>query len=150
MRVIIAGTRTFNDYQLLIQRSLGFIYHEIYRAGCHEKFTPDGQKYMVFNEGTVEIVSGMANGADKLGEKMAAQCFFQLQQFPADWDAHGKSAGNKRNLAMAKYAKEQRGMLIAFWNGKSRGTKNMIELAKKNGLTVNVVRYDLENKGEDE
>ena len=58
-------------------------------------------------------------------------------RFPADWDKYGKAAGYKRNGEMARNADA----LIAFWDGKSRGTKHMIDLAKKYDLQARVVMY---------
>ena len=58
---------------------------------------------------------------------------------PADWDKHGKAAGPIRNAEMAEVADA----LIAFWDGQSRETKSMIDLARKKGLQVAIVRYDL-------
>ena len=60
--------------------------------------------------------------------------------FPADWDKYGKGAGYIRNQEMAKYS-ELDGALIAFHNGKSKGTKSMIALAKKYNLLVRIVGY---------
>lgn len=57
--------------------------------------------------------------------------------FPANWDKHGKSAGHIRNAEMAKYADA----LVAFWDGKSKGTKGMIDYATRCNLRVKVVRY---------
>jgi hypothetical protein len=82
MKVIIAGGRTFNDYNLLYQK-------------CDKALTMQKE---------VEIVSGTANGTDKLGEKYANEKGFTIKQFPANWDSHGKSAGYIRNEEMAKYA----------------------------------------------
>jgi hypothetical protein len=59
-----------------------------------------------------------------------------VKKFPADWDRYGKSAGPVRNGQMARYAQR----LIAFWDGKSTGTKNMIDQAKANGLSVTVIQ----------
>ena len=64
--------------------------------------------------------------------------FFQLL-YPADWERHGRAAGPIRNEEMAEVSDA----LIAFWDGKSRGTKSMIEIARRKGLQVAVVRYDL-------
>lgn len=58
-------------------------------------------------------------------------------EFPADWNAHGKAAGPIRNQQMAQEAD----VLIAFWDGKSRGTKDMIEKATRAGLDMHVYRY---------
>jgi len=60
-----------------------------------------------------------------------------LIKFPAEWNKFGKAAGPKRNKEMAIAADA----LIAFWDGKSRGTKNMIELAKQKGLKVKVILF---------
>lgn len=85
----------------------------------------------------VVIISGYASGADALGERYAQERGSLLETFPADWKVHGKAAGPIRNTKMAEVADA----LIAFWDGKSRGTKNMIDTATKRGLKVAVVRY---------
>lgn len=92
---------------------------------------------LLMNKKIVEIASGCARGADKLGELYAEQRGYQVIKFPADWDRHGKSAGYIRNEQMAKYANA----LVAFWDGTSRGTKHMIGLAKKHGITVRVIIF---------
>ena len=121
MKVIIAGSRDFNNYQILSQV-------------CN---------FLLKDKEDIEIVSGTAKGADRLGEQYAKQHNYPLALFPADWDKHGKKAGYIRNEEMAKYSD----MLIAFWNGESKGTKHMIDLARKHGLRVEVVDYkDYEEK----
>ena len=115
-RVIIAGTRTFTDYKLLCE-------YADYKLSQIED--------------SIEIVSGHAKGADALGERYAQERGYKLTLFPADWKQYGKSAGPRRNLQMAEYANA----LLAYWDGKSRGTKNMIELAKEKGLKVGVKVY---------
>ena len=80
----------------------------------------------------VEEVSGTARGADRMGEEWARLHKVPVKKFPADWDTHGKSAGHIRNAEMAEYGD----VLIAYWDGKSRGTKGMIDLATKKGLKV--------------
>ena len=66
-----------------------------------------------------------------------------LKKFPANWDLYGKRAGYIRNEQMAKYAMSDNsyGVLIAFWDGKSRGIKHMIDLANKYGLEIHIVNY---------
>lgn len=115
MKIIIAGGRDFNDFSKLklICDSL-LIKHEI-----------------------IEIVSGCANGADKLGERYALEKGYIIKQFPADWSKFGKSAGYIRNTQMAEYADA----LIAFWDGKSKGTQHMINLAKKCKLKIKIINY---------
>lgn len=119
-KLIVAGGRDFADYELL-SRKLDKI-----RKSVWENYVADD----------LEIVSGTARGADKLGERWARQHQVGVKQFPADWGRYGKRAGYLRNEQMAKYADT----LIAFWNG-SKGTGHMINLAKENGLGVMVVRY---------
>ena len=95
------------------------------------------------NKEDVRIVSGTANGADKFGEQYAEEYGLKLSRFPADWDKLGKRAGYVRNETMAKFAIEDgnNGILVAFWDGKSKGTKHMIELAKKYKLEVHIVYF---------
>ena len=114
-KVIIAGGRDFNDYDLLKKK-------------CD---------HYLSNKKDVVIVCGMARGADLLGKKYAADINCYVAEFPADWDKYGKSAGYKRNEEMAIYADA----LIAFWDEKSKGTKHMIDLATKHNLLVRVVNY---------
>jgi hypothetical protein len=115
MKVIIAGGRGFNDYETL-------------KGFCDNALS---------NQEEVEIVSGTANGADKLGERYAHENGYTIKMFPADWDKYGKSAGYKRNAQMAEYADA----LIAFWDTKSKGTKHMIDLAKRANLKIKIFRY---------
>lgn len=85
----------------------------------------------------IQIVCGKARGADTLGEEYAKLRSLDIAYYPANWDHDGKSAGFKRNVEMAKNADA----LVAFWDGKSRGTKHMIETGKKRGLKVRIVKY---------
>ena len=114
MKVIIAGGRDFEDYMLLLQT------------------------VAKVNFGITEVVSGGAHGADTLGEFFARDLDIPLKRFVANWGKHGRSAGPIRNGEMADYADA----LIAFWDGKSAGTRNMIEQATGRGLKVHVERYD--------
>ena len=130
MRIIIAGSRDFNDFDLLQSEGLRII----------KELKLDGFKT---TKNIVEIVSGGARGADLLGEKFANTYGLKIKRFIPDWDGLGKRAGYVRNAEMATYAKQdsQLGVLIACWEGKSRGTKSMIDLAEKHGLRVFIVRY---------
>ncbi len=125
LRVIIAGGRDFNDYSLLRNSVIKII--------TDKTALPD----------LAVIVSGMARGADKLGVQFADEMGLEIVRFPADWDGLGKRAGYVRNVEMAKFASEDNndGLLIAFWDGKSKGTKHMIDTAKRYGLEVHVVNY---------
>jgi hypothetical protein len=84
-----------------------------------------------------EIVSGAARGADRLGEFYAIERSLPITRFVPDWEIHGKRAGYLRNEEMANYAD----WLIAFWDGQSKGTKHMIDIAKKIGLVTHVIEY---------
>ena len=77
-----------------------------------------------------EVVSGGALGVDLLGEAWAKENEIPIKRFIPDWSRFGKSAGPKRNCEMADYSEA----LIALWDGESRGTKHMIEEAKRRGL----------------
>lgn len=128
VRIIIAGTRDFDDYELL-------------------KFKVDRIVEKEFKNCYISIVSGTCKGADQLGESYARTKGYHLYKFPAEWDKYGRKAGPLRNEKMAKFASgelidnECVGVLIAFWDGKSRGTKNMIENAHKYNLKVFTIIY---------
>ena len=114
-KVIIAGGRDFDDYIKL-------------KKSCDR---------LLANKDNIEIVSGTAKGADIIGERYADLWGYKLTRFPADWDQHGKAAGHIRNRQMAEYADA----LIIFWDGSSRGSRNMIDEAKKKGLQIRVIEY---------
>ena len=82
-----------------------------------------------------EIVSGTANGGDKMGELYARQRNIAIKLFPAAWDIYGSRAGYIRNQQMAEYAD----VLIALWDGKSPGTKNMFTIFKGRKYVYNYV-----------
>lgn len=73
-----------------------------------------------------EVVSGTARGVDQLGERYAAEHGLSVRRFPANWDAYGARAGRMRNSEMAHYADA----LIAVWDGRSPGTKHMIDVMR--------------------
>jgi len=131
MRIIIAGGRNFNDYDLLYSCCNSVI--EWWKLCLIVEVFPKVE----INVDEIEIVSGTATGADRLGERYAKDNGYTVKKFPADWNKHGKSAGYKRNAQMAEYADA----LIAFWDGKSKGTKHMIDLAKHNNLGVRIYSY---------
>lgn len=91
-----------------------------------------------------EVVSGMARGVDTIALDIAKELKVPVAKFPAFWKEHGKKAGYYRNCAMAEYVGKKQsgeiGGLIAIWDGESRGTKMMIDIAKKEGLKVYVYK----------
>ena len=86
------------------------------------------------------VLSGAARGPDTFGALWALSQGLELLEYPAAWDKYGKSAGYKRNAEMADNAEA----LIAVWDGRSNGTKNMIHLAKQQDLKLFVYNL-LEN-----
>ena len=122
-KVIIAGSRGFSNYELLKEK-------------CNEYLREKRKDYNII------IVSGHARGADLLGEKYAQDEGFPLEIYPANWNKFGKSAGFRRNEQMAEVADA----LIAFWDGKSHGTKHMIDIMNKKNLLVKVVEYETSNE----
>ncbi len=117
MRVIVAGSRTIADYEVVAEaiRCSGF---EI-----------------------TEIVSGGAKGVDRLGEQYAAEHGLIVKQFPTNWRPGGKydrGAGLKNNATMLRYADA----LIAIWDGTSKGTADMIGKMKRAEKKVYVHRVE--------
>lgn len=111
MRVIIAGSRSITDYQIV-----------------EEAVKESGLEISV-------VISGAARGVDRLGEEYALRHGILLERYPADWDKHGRSAGYVRNTEMAGKADA----LIAIMDKEgSKGTKHMIQEANKRGLIVHV------------
>lgn len=131
-RIIVAGSRDFNDYNLLSDNLMKYIGEKV-------------AENIIDSPNQVEFVSGTARGADTLGEKYAYTYGYRVKRFPANWDLYGKRAGYLRNEQMAKYSVTDgnNGVLFAFWDGQSKGTKHMIDLAIRHGLEVHVIRYDL-------
>lgn len=117
-KVIIAGGREFSDYALLCKSCDKFL--------CQKHQTHD-----------IVVISGTARGADTLGERYAHERGYAVEKYPADWNRDGKAAGPIRNAQMAKVADT----LIAFWDGQSKGTANMIDQAKTRGLSIKIVKY---------
>lgn len=114
MRAIIAGSRTatFGDVQ-------------------------EALSYCPFTSEISVVIFGKARGADTHGETWARLNCLPIEEFPADWFL-GKKAGHIRNEAMGKRGEA----LVAVWDGMSRGTKNMIDLARELGLRVFVYRFE--------
>lgn len=116
-RVIIAGCRDFKDYELLKQK-------------CDHMLSKKKDTHKVI------IVSRHTSGADALGERYAKERKFGLEKYPAD-RSRGRLSSAIRNEQMARVADA----LIAFCDGKSRDTKNIIDFANIKGIPVKIVRY---------
>lgn len=126
IRLIVAGTRTFDDYVLMKEKLDQII------LGLREDYSG----------APVVIISGNAKGADQLGIRYAMERNLSFRRFPAQWHQYGKAAGPMRNAQMLAYAKEGIPALVAFWDGKSRGTDNMIQAARRGKAFVRVIPYE--------
>ena len=111
MKVAVVGSRGFDDYPLL--------------------------KETLSNHQITRIISGGARGADSLAEQFAREHNIQTDIYRPDWKSYGRAAGPKRNRTIV----ENSDKIIAFWDGESKGTKSSIDLAKKLGKEVIVIRY---------
>ena len=103
MKLAIIGSRTFNDYNFLV-----------------ESLEPYKSKITL-------VVSGAAKGADSLGEKWAIENNIKTLIFPADWNRFGASSGFRRNVDIIKHCD----CCVAFWDGVSKGTKHSISLCEQ-------------------
>ncbi|SRR6266704_138249 len=117
MRVLVCGSRHFNDYAKLKTDVLNVL--------------------PVVDYLDTTIISGHARGADTLGERLTEDMEWKCEVYPADWNKYGKAAGSIRNKQMLIEGKPD--MVIAFLAKDSRGTRNMIDQARKAGIEVHVV-----------
>jgi hypothetical protein len=118
-KLIVAGSRNYNDYSEF------------------KKLIDDNMRRIlkVNNASDIEFVSGGCRGVDKMGEKYAEENGMNVKVFEADWEKYGKSAGPIRNSEMADYGDA----LIAFFNGESKGTLDMINKAKKKKMPITII-----------
>jgi len=112
-RVIVSGTRTYKDVKAF-----------------HEKMD-----YYFQNKKPTEILSGGAKGTDAMAKEYAYERAIPFSEWHPDWSRYGKQAGPRRNVEMSNNADA----LIAFWDGKSPGTKSIIDIAKRGYLKIKVV-----------
>ncbi len=121
IRVGVVGSRSFNDYDFL-------------------------KKMLQWHDIRL-IVSGGAKGADSLAEKYAAECGIPTKIRKPNWDKFGKSAGFRRNEEIVEDSDE----IVAFWDGKSKGTIHTINLAEQAGKPVHIYKFEdntsIENLG---
>lgn len=113
MKLCIAGSREFNDYDLLCKA------------------------LKIHGEFITEVVSGTARGADRLGERYAQEHDIPIKRFPADWNRYGRRAGMIRNTEMYNYSD----YVVTFWDGKSPGTKMMYHASQLAGKLLFCVIY---------
>jgi hypothetical protein len=111
VKLIIAGSRHYHDYQA-------------------DTLVANAMQRLGINPTTV--ISGGAQGIDRAGERWARDNGVPIERYPADWSAHGRAAGPLRNRRMAQEA----GALLLIWDGKSRGSANMLQEARAHRLRI--------------
>ena len=122
MKTIIAGSRSIKDLKVL-EKAI-----QVQRMSGLGNIT--------------EVVCGCAFGVDFLGQLRAKANNIPIKHFPADWYKQGRGAGFIRNIEMAKYAD----VLLAIWDGESKGTQHMIRTATAQGLEVHVFKLGEDNQ----
>lgn len=120
MKLAIVGGRDFNDPTILIEYLHSII--------CFQE--------ELFSEKVI-VISGGAKGADAIAKKSALIAELEYIEYPAEWDKYGKYAGFHRNQTIV----DNCGMVLAFWDGKSRGTADTIEKAKRAKKPTFIVYY---------
>lgn len=120
MRLIIAGSRIFNDYKILKCETTSFI----------EQLKSKG----LLENDEVIIVSGGAKGADKLGERYAKEHGYKCEIYFPDW-SEGNKAGILRNIVMG----DTSDACIVFIVNDSKGSQHMANYAVKKGLFTKLV-----------
>lgn len=115
MKIAVVGGRDFTDYDLV-------------KSSILDNYNLDDLS---------EVVSGGAKGADSLGAKFAKEYNLKLTEFKPDWKKYGRGAGFVRNKLIIEHAD----VVFAFWDGKSKGTANSINIAKRSNKTLRVISY---------
>ena len=100
--------------------------------GSRELKVNNLEKYLP--EEVTEIVSGGARGIDTSAREYALKNNIKLKEFLPEYEKYGRAAPLKRNMQIIDYAD----MVLAFWDGKSRGTKFVIDNCKRIGKRVKI------------
>ncbi len=108
MKIVIGGCRNFEDYAVFCD----------FVSACLENEA---------KQHAITILSGHCAGVDQMAERYAKEHGLDLEIFPADWAKYGRAAGPMRNREMVKQADG----VIAFWDGKSKGTASLLGYADK-------------------
>ena len=119
--LMIVGSRTITDF-LFVRNYMNNLIRERFR-GC-----------------SITVVSGGAKGVDSLAERWADENCYNKVVIRADWDKYGKRAGYLRNEEMHKFiADKENRLIVAFWDGESKGTAQNFGLAKQYGNEIIIV-----------
>ena len=115
MKIAVAGSRHYTDYEEAVE----------YIDRCIHNLAKDEE---------VIILSGGCRGADALGEQYAKKHGYDIVRFPALWNKYGRAAGIVRSKEIANTAD----VIICFWDGKSTGTRFLIEYANKLNKVIHI------------
>lgn len=119
LRIAVVGSRIFNEYNYLHRKLTDLLWEIVDYWGDELPLE-------------IIIVSGGARGADSIAEQWAKEWGYQTMIFSAEWDKYGKSAGYRRNQQII----DASDVVIAFWDGTSKGTKHSIDIATKQGKPI--------------
>ena len=133
MRILVCGSRTWDNKEAIETR-------------MYDQLTAAQKGYRDVRTGVPELVfiHGAASGADELCQEVVedmhddGHLWVAVQEFPAEWNKYGRAAGPIRNKQMLVEGRPE--IVLAFWDGKSRGTANMISQAKAAGVPVEIIR----------
>lgn len=115
-KVVIGGCRDYTDYVFFKSRLDEILKNE---------------------KDKIIIISGHCSGVDLMGERYAAENGFNVEIFLPEWKKYGRAAGPIRNKKMVECAD----LVIAFWDGRSNGTRSLIKCAQNS--KKDVIRIDI-------
>lgn len=114
MRVIVTGSRGWQDWPTIA--------HRLGQLPAHST-----------------IVHGGAKGADQMAARCASRLGLEVEPHLADWEMYGNSAGYRRNKDMALRGAD---LCLAFWDGDSPGTRQMIGVCREQGIPVEIIEEE--------
>lgn len=113
MRILVCGSRGFQDRDIITARLASHI------------------------DDNPILIHGGARGADQIADDWATRSHLPIEVYKAQWSKYGKAAGPIRNQEMIDHGKPD--LCIAFWDGKSKGTLDMIRRAQAAGIPTEIV-----------
>ena len=119
--ILIAGTRNYTHYETFCKKITDFL-----------------ERKNISNNDII-IVEGGASGVDALAKRYALEHRIKYKEYKADWNKYGKAAGPIRNQQMVDIIKENNGMSIFIWDGKSRGTQDCIKRATEARILKEII-----------
>lgn len=107
-----------------------------------------GDRYLIADvladlPGDTTIVHGAARGVDRVAGQEAQKLGLLVEEHPAEWDRYGTAAGFVRNERMAKLGAD---LVLAFWDGRSNGTRHMMDMAARYGIPIECIHKDFPNR----